>query len=80
MATGGGWCLEFLPHSKIMRAKAEQQIGYVQQRVANGNYRVDSQRIAAAMLQRIGALALGREISVGADRGRSQATNGHPEA
>jgi hypothetical protein len=53
-----------------MCANAEQ-IGYFQQRVARGEYKVNSQRVAAAMLQRIGAMALlDRDLNVGDDRGR----------
>ena len=50
-----------------MRANSAQ-FGYVQRRVARGEYRVDSDRVAAAMLQRIGAIALDREISGERDR------------
>ncbi len=42
----------------------------LQERIAIGEYRVDSARVAAAMLERIGALALDREISERADRSR----------
>ena len=52
-----------------MCASAEQ-IGYFQQRVARGEYKVNAQRVAAAMLQRIGAMALDRELNVGDDRTR----------
>lgn len=52
-----------------MRAKSEQ-LGYVQRRVAKGEYRVDAKRVAAAMLERIGAIALDREVSGRSDHGR----------
>lgn len=53
-----------------MCASAEQ-IGYFQQRVARGEYKVNSQRVAAAMLQRIGALAFVEpDLNVGDDRAR----------
>jgi hypothetical protein len=50
-----------------MCAKSEH-LGYVQQRVARGEYRVNSTRVAAAILQRIGAIALDREVSGVLDR------------
>lgn len=50
-----------------MRAHSAQ-FGYVRRRVAEGEYRVDSERVAAAMLQRIGAIVLDREISGERDR------------
>lgn len=43
-----------------MRANGEQ-LDYVRTKVARGEYRVDSQDVAAAMLDRIGALMVGRE-------------------
>ncbi len=47
------------------------QIGYFQRTVARGEYKVDSERVAAAMLQRIGALALAdRDVSARGDRVR----------
>lgn len=47
------------------------QIGYFQRTVARGEYKVDSQRVAAAMLQRIGALGLvDRDLSARGDRDR----------
>jgi len=68
------------PTDEIMRATSEQHIGVVQRRVAKGEYRVDSGRVAAAMLQKIGAIVLGREISSEAGHNRSSAENGRPEA
>lgn len=50
-----------------MRANSIK-FGYVQRRVARGEYRVDAALVAAAMLQRIGAIALDREISGRGDR------------
>ena len=68
------------PTEHIMRATSEQHIGVVQRRVAKGEYRVDSGRVAAAMLQKIGAIVLGREISSEADHVRSPAASDRPEA
>ena len=62
-----------------MRAKSAQ-FGYVQQRVASGEYRVDARRVAAAMLQRIGAVALEREISGEVDRAQRPAMTVRPQA
>jgi hypothetical protein len=55
-----------------MRANSTH-IGYVQRRVAKGDYRVDPARVAEAMLQRIGAIVLDREISDRDDRAHAQA-------
>lgn len=52
-----------------MHTNAEQ-IGYFQQRVSRGEYKVNAHRVAAAMLQRIGAMTLDRELSVPDDRDR----------
>lgn len=52
-----------------MRAENRHYVS-LQERVATGAYRVDSARVAAAMLERIGALALDRQISERADRSR----------
>jgi len=57
-----------------MRAKSAQ-FGYVQRRIAKGEYRVNSQRVAAAMLQQIGAIALDREISGEGDRAHRRAAS-----
>lgn len=57
-------------HSE-MRAETAQ-IGYLQQLIARGEYQVSSARIAAAMLQRIGAVTLDREISGPDDRARGR--------
>lgn len=40
-----------------------EKLGLVRDRIARGEYRVDSLRVAEAMLQRIGAMALDREIT-----------------
>lgn len=56
------------------------QLGYVQKRVARGEYRVNSTRVAEAMLQRIGALVLDREISGRSDRARQAEANARREA
>lgn len=48
-----------------------EQLEYVQKRIASGQYRVNSQRVASAMLERIGALALDREVSALAGGGRN---------
>jgi len=63
-----------------MRATSEQHIGGVQRQVAKGEYRVDSNRVAAAMLQKIGAMVLCRELSSEAGRARSTAESDRPEA
>ena len=47
-----------------------EQIGYFQERVSRGEYKVNAQRVAAAMLQRIGAMTLDRELNVGDDHAR----------
>lgn len=62
-----------------MSARAAQ-LGYVQRLVAQGDYRVDAKRVAAAMLQRIGATVLDREISGELDRARRLAESGRREA
>lgn len=49
-----------------MRAN-DEQLEYVQQRVAHGEYRVDSQKVAKAILARIGATDDEREAFI--DRG-----------
>ena len=56
------------------------QLGYVQRLVAQGDYRVDAKRVAAAMLQRIGATVLDREINGELDRARRLAADGRREA
>lgn len=57
------------------------QFGYVQQRVARGQYVVDSKTVAAAILERLGALAVNRELRLGAgDRARQPQASGHPQA
>lgn len=54
-----------------------EQLEYVHQQVARGEYRVNSERVAAAMLQRIGANVLDRELITvpKADRARPPAWN-----
>ncbi len=61
-----------------MRANQEQ-FGYIQKRVARGEYRVNSSRVAAAMLQRIGAIVLERDINGQDDRARETAERDRPE-
>ena len=55
-----------------MRAKSEN-LGYVQQRVTRGEYRVHAPQVAEAMLQRIGAIILDRELGGESDRDRASA-------
>lgn len=62
-----------------MRAKSAQ-FGYIQRRVAKGEYRVDATRVAAAILQRIGAIVLDREVSGEADRDQPPAASDRREA
>ena len=59
----------------VMRAKSAQ-FGYLQRRVADGDYQIDAKRVAAAMLQRIGALVSDREISGEFDRAHRTAGAG----
>ena len=56
------------------------QFAYVQRRVAKGDYRVDSGRVAEAILQRIGAIVLDRQISGRSDRALRRARTDRPEA
>lgn len=58
------------PNEASQMCASAEQIGYFQQRVARGEYKVNAQRVAAAMLQRIGAVALDRELNVGDERTR----------
>jgi hypothetical protein len=62
-----------------MRATSEQ-LGYVKQRVATGDYRVDARRVAAAILQRIGAATLDRQINAVGDRNHRPEAHHHPGA
>jgi hypothetical protein len=52
-----------------------EQLGHVRRRVAQGDYRVNSERVAAAMLEKIGAMVIGREI--GRTSGRTHLTEVH---
>ena len=63
----------------LMRASIDH-LDHVHRRVAKGEYRVSSTRVAAAMLQRIGAMVLDREVSGSADRGRVPLASGHRHA
>jgi hypothetical protein len=55
-----------------------EHIGYVRRQVAEGDYRISSQRVAQAMLEKIGAAVIGREIRRKHDRTPPTAGNGHP--
>lgn len=48
----------------------DEQLEYVQRRVSRGEYRVSSQRVAAAMLERIGARVSEEEIVSESEGGR----------
>ena len=52
-----------------MRATNEQ-LEYIQRRVAQGEYRVDSQKVAKAILARIGATHDEREVFIDHEDGR----------
>ena len=54
-----------------MRVHSEQ-LEYVHRQVARGEYRVNSERVAAAMLQRIGANVLDRELITVPDADRAR--------
>lgn len=46
-----------------MRAN-DEQLEYLQRTVSQGGYQIDSQQVAAAMLERIGAYAVDHRSSV----------------
>jgi hypothetical protein len=54
-----------------MRAHSEQ-LEHVHRQVADGLYQVNAQRVAAAMLERIGANVLDRELITVPEDGRSR--------
>jgi hypothetical protein len=54
-----------------------EHLGYVQRRVAEGEYRISSQRVAQAMLEKIGAAVIGREIRPTHGQSQSLAANDH---
>lgn len=63
----------------LMRANSDH-LDHVHHRVAKGEYRVNSPRVAAAMLQRIGAIVLDREVSGVVDRGQVPVAGGRRQA
>ncbi len=50
---------------------SNEQVESVQRRVASGEYVIDSQRVATAMLERIGATVSHREVVSEAEGGRA---------
>lgn len=54
-----------------MRAESEQ-LEYVRETVTRGEYRVDSQRVAEAMLERIGVRIPDREVVSEPEGGHAQ--------
>jgi hypothetical protein len=46
-----------------MHTITPEQLGSVRRQVAQGEYRVNSERVATAMLEKLGALVIGRELS-----------------
>lgn len=57
-----------------------EHLGHVRRRVAQGDYRINSERVAAAMLQKIGAFVIGRELESRAGHIRPTAVNGRQAA
>jgi hypothetical protein len=59
-----------------MRTSTEH-LGSVRRRVASGQYRVSSNRVASAMLEKIGARALDRELNLAGRRIQMPADASH---
>ena len=68
------------PKSGELITTDHAQLAYVQSRVAKGEYRVNSMRVAEAILQRLGAIALHPEISGRSDRDRRRAKSDRRQA
>ena len=49
---------------------SNEKVESVQRQVASGEYRVDSERVARAMLERIGATVSNREVVSASEGGR----------
>lgn len=63
-----------------MHTRTPEHLGHVRRRVAQGDYRVNPERVAAAMLEKIGAFVIGREIDQRAGHIRPTAVNGRRAA
>ena len=63
-----------------MHSTTPEQLGSVRRRIATGEYRVDSERVASAMLEKIGAMAIRRELSARAGHIRPVEVNGRRAA